>query len=203
VDGIARGIKGNRSDLRRRVKSGGPGTPRRFDIHRPIRGELRWAGRTVCATLRAMTLFMQLATATLVVAVTVLIHLAGLATLLAILRRHRHASSRWLAALFNTGVILLAAFGLFALHSVEIWTWAGVYRWLGVFPDLESALYFSTSTYVTIGYGDLVLAPGSRILGAIEGASGIILIGWSTAFFFSIVDRLKLLERGFENDRPE
>jgi hypothetical protein len=33
------------------------------------------------------------------------------------------------------------------------------------------------------------------------GASGIILIGWSTAFFFSIVDRLKLLERGLEKDR--
>lgn len=107
-----------------------------------------------------------------------------------------------MAALFNTGVILLAAFGLFALHSVEIWTWALVYWWLGVFPDFEHALYFSTSTYVTIGYGDLVLPPGSRILGAIEGASGIILIGWSTAFFFSIVDRLKLLERGLENDRP-
>jgi len=149
-----------------------------------------------------MTLSMQLATATLVVAATVLVHLTGLGALLAILRRHRHASSRWLAAVFNTGVILMAAFGLFALHSVEIWTWAGVYWWLGAFPDFEHALYFSTSTYVTIGYGDLILPPGSRILGAIEGASGIILIGWSTAFFFSIVDRLKLLERGLENDRP-
>lgn len=149
-----------------------------------------------------MTLFTQLVTATLVVAATVLIHLSGLAALLAVLRRHRHASSRWLAALFNAGVILLAAFGLFALHSIEIWTWAGVYWGLGAFPDFEHALYFSTSTYVTIGYGDLVLPPGSRILGAIEGASGIILIGWSTAFFFSIVDRLKLLERGLEKDRP-
>jgi hypothetical protein len=162
---------------------------------------MRWAGGVACGKQVAMTLSAQLAIATLVVAATVLVHLTGLASLLAILRRHRHASTRWLAALFNAGVILLAAFGLFALHSIEIWTWAGVYRWLGVFPDFEQALYFSTSTYVTIGYGDLVLPAGSRILGAIEGASGIILIGWSTAFFFSIVDRLKLLERGFEGDR--
>lgn len=147
-----------------------------------------------------MTLFQQLAIATLVVAVTVLIHLGGLAALLAILRRHRHASSRLLAVALNTAVIVLAAFGLFALHSIEIWTWAAVYLWLGVLPDLEHSLYFSISTYVTIGYGDLVLPPGSRILGAIEGASGIILIGWSTAFFYSIVDRLKLLERGFARD---
>ena len=55
---------------------------------------------------------------------------------------------------------------------------------------------------MTIGYGDIVLPPGLRILGAIEGASGIILIGWSTAFFFSIVDRMKLLERHFDADHP-
>lgn len=149
-----------------------------------------------------MSLSAQLGLATLIVAVTVLVHLTGLATLLAIMRRHRHASSRVLAAVINSAVIVFAAFGLFALHSIEIWAWAGVYRFFNAFPDFEQALYFSTSTYVTIGYGDLVLPSGMRVLGAIEGASGIILIGWSTAFFFSIVDRLKLLEREFENDRP-
>ena len=50
------------------------------------------------------------------------------------------------------------------------------------------------------GQPDVILPLGSRILGAIEGACGIILIGWSTAFFFSIVDRLKLLERSLENE---
>jgi voltage-gated potassium channel len=146
---------------------------------------------------------MQLGIAALIVAATVLVHLIGLAALLAILSRHRHASSRLRAAFLNTAVVLLAAFGLFALHSIEIWAWAALYWWLGIFSGFEQALYFSTSTYVTIGYGDVVLPLGSRILGAIEGASGIILIGWSTAFFFSIVDRLKLLERGWGGDRSE
>ena len=147
-----------------------------------------------------MTLAHQLALATLVVGVTVVVHLAGLALLLAILRRYRRASRRYLVILLNGGAILVAAFGLFALHSAEIWIWAGIYQLLGAFTDFEHALYFSTSTYVTIGYGDIVLPPGLRILGAIEGASGIILIGWSTAFFFSIVDRMKLLERSFDTD---
>lgn len=147
-----------------------------------------------------MTLAHQLGLATLVVGVTVVVHLVGLALLLAILRRYRRASRRYLVILLNGGAILVAAFGLFALHSAEIWIWAGIYRLLGAFTDFEHALYFSTSTYVTIGYGDLVLPPGLRILGAIEGASGIILIGWSTAFFFSIVDRMKLLERSLDTD---
>lgn len=147
-----------------------------------------------------MTLAHQLGLATLVVGITVIVHLAGLALLLAILRRYRRASRHYLVILLNGGAILVAAFGLFALHSAEIWIWAGMYQLLGAFTDFEHALYFSTSTYVTIGYGDIVLPPGLRILGAIEGASGIILIGWSTAFFFSIVDRMKLLERSFDTD---
>lgn len=145
-----------------------------------------------------MGLTTQLAIATATVAVTVLVHLIGLAVLLAILRRHRHASQVLIASFVNGVAILLAAFGLFALHAVEIWLWAALYLLLNAFPNLEQALYFSTSTYVTIGYGDVVLPVGSRILGVIEGANGIILIGWSTAFFFSIVDRLKLLERDLE-----
>lgn len=145
-----------------------------------------------------MSLHTQLATATLVVAATILVHLVGLAALLAVLRRHRHAPNIVTASILNGMAILLAAFGLFALHAVEIWLWAALYLFLNAFPDLEQALYFSTSTYVTIGYGDIVLPVGSRILGVIEGANGIILIGWSTAFFFSIVDRLKLLERDLQ-----
>lgn len=148
-----------------------------------------------------MTLFAQLGVATVLVAATVIVHLAGLAVLIAILRRHRRAAGRLRAALFNAGAILMAALGLFALHAVEIWIWASFYWWHAVFADFEHALYFSTSTFVTIGYGDLVLGPNMRILGAIEGANGIILIGWSTAFFFSVVDRMRLLERDLERNR--
>lgn len=148
-----------------------------------------------------MTLVNQLLLATLIVGATVVVHLTGLALLLAVLRRYRRSSHRALVIVLNGGAILVAAFGLFALHSLEIWIWAGIYEGLGAFTDFEHALYFSTSTYVTIGYGDVVLPAGLRLIGAIEGASGIILIGWSTAFFFSIVDRMKLLERSLEADR--
>jgi hypothetical protein len=147
-----------------------------------------------------MTVSTQLGLATLMVAGTVLIHLIGLAGLLALLRLHRRGAGRLVTALRNSAAIIAAAFGLFALHTVEIWAWAILYLWVSALPDFEQALYFSTTTYVTIGYGDIVLDRSNRILGAIEGANGLILLGWSTAFFFTVVDRLKLLERELQED---
>jgi len=47
-------------------------------------------------------------------------------------------------------------------------------------------------TYASIGYGDVLLPRGWRILGAIEGATGIIMLGWSTAFLVSLLARLKM-----------
>jgi hypothetical protein len=146
-----------------------------------------------------MSVTMELCIATAMVAATVVLHLIGLELLLALLRRHRRLRHTWFALIANAFAILVSAFGLFALHTAEIWGWALLYVRLGVLPDLESALYFSTSSYVTIGYGDIVLPAGFRILGAIEGANGIILLGWSTAFFFAVVDRMKLLERELEH----
>ena len=133
------------------------------------------------------------------VTLTITIHLTGLWALLGTMQAHRRNSPEHRRFVREAGSILIAAFGLFALHSIEIWLYAGVFEWVGATSDFESALYFSTSSYTTIGYGDLTLPRDWRILGAIEGANGIILLGWSTAFFVSIVARLKLLERQFED----
>jgi hypothetical protein len=142
---------------------------------------------------------MQLLIATLMVATTVLIHLAGLSVLVALMDRWP-AGGAGRAVMVRQGVaVMAAAFGLFALHTVEIWAYAFLYLRLGALPEFEQALYFSTSTYVTVGYGDVVLPVRWRILGAIEGANGIMLLGWSTAFFVSIIDRIRLIEREIED----
>lgn len=146
-----------------------------------------------------MTILSELLIASAMVTLTVAIHLAGLAGLLALMRRHRAAVSRTNQLLHTASGIVLAAYGLFLLHSIEIWLYALLYHRTNALPDLETALYFSTSTYATIGYGDLVLPRGWRVLGAIEGANGVILLGWSTAFFVAIVGRIRLLERALED----
>jgi hypothetical protein len=68
--------------------------------------------------------------------------------------------------------------------------WAFVYRAEGCLPDLESAFYYSGVTYTTIGYGDLVLQELWRILGPVEGLTGVLMCGLSGAFFFVLANRI-------------
>ena len=51
-------------------------------------------------------------------------------------------------------------------------------------------LVLSAVTYTTTGYGDIVLPPEWRLDGAVEALTGILMCGWSTGFFFAIVNRL-------------
>ncbi len=76
------------------------------------------------------------------------------------------------------------------LHLIEIAVWAAFYVWQEAMPDFQTAVYFSAVTYTTTGYGDLVLSPEWRLVGAIEALTGILMCGWSTGFFFAIVSRI-------------
>jgi hypothetical protein len=57
-------------------------------------------------------------------------------------------------------------------------------------PTLHAAFYFSAVTYTTTGYGDLVLPEAWRLIGGIEALTGILMCGWSTGFFFALVNRM-------------
>ncbi len=139
-------------------------------------------------------LFLQLGLATGMVGVTVLIHLVGLGLLIAAMRFHAERLMSGKAAINQLVVIVGVAYGLFALHTSEIWAYAMLFTSLHAAADFEGALYFSTVTYTTIGDVNSALTLPWRILGAIEGANGIILLGWSTAFFVSVVARMRTLE---------
>jgi len=135
-------------------------------------------------------LLTQLVLASAMVLVTVMIHLVGLAILIRLLRSH-HRLMRPIRIMPLT-LLLAASVGIFAIHTIEIWLYAALYLQLGAMAEFEQSLYFSTVTYASIGYGDVLLPHAWRILGAIEGATGIIMLGWSTAFLVSLLARLNM-----------
>ena len=90
-----------------------------------------------------------------------------------------------------TWLVIRVAWLLVLLHMIEIAVWAGFYHYVKAMPDWESAFYFSGTTYATIGYGDLVLPHEWRLLGPVEGLTGILMCGLSVGFFFAIISRLR------------
>jgi hypothetical protein len=122
-----------------------------------------------------------------IVAATVAVHAVGLALLLSHVAAHDDVPRRLWPI---TRLLVRVAWLLLLIHGVEISLWALFYWREGCLPDAESAFYFSGSTYTTIGYGDVVLSKPWRILGPIEGATGILMCGLSTGAFFAIVSRV-------------
>ena len=134
------------------------------------------------------------ALATFMVGLTVTVHFAGLLGLLRVLRGGGHrlrAHESWAG---QGAVVLFVVLGLMAIITADIWLYAVAYLVVGALADFESALYFSTTSFTTLGYGDVVLDQKWRLFGAIEGANGLLLFGWSTAFLISITGRMRTLE---------
>lgn len=131
----------------------------------------------------------ELLVSLLLVIATVLIHNFGLFGLEQALppddatRPKRHGVGM---RLFYPPVLVL---GLLLVHGIEIWLYAAVLVHLDAVADIRDGVYYSTISYAAIGYSDEAIAPEWSLLGAIEGINGLILLGWSTAFFVSMMGR--------------
>src|SRR6476646_949752 len=129
----------------------------------------------------------RLAAGFAVMALCVVVHAVGITAALPRLRAWVTAAHSFRQTM---RLLIIVAVWVLLLHLAEIAVWATLYVWNGAIGDMASALYFSAVTYTTTGYGDIVLPPPWRIDGAMEALTGILMCGWSTGFFFALVDRI-------------
>lgn len=111
-----------------------------------------------------MAFVRQVSAASLLVILTLSLQSAGMATLIRWAIAYFERAPHRLGWLYSTVLLVRFTIAIFVLHTVEMLAWAGFYRWK-CFPSWESSVYFSITSYSTIGYGDLVLAPMWRTLG--------------------------------------
>src|SRR5262245_30295938 len=123
------------------------------------------------------------------------IHVLGIVFLGEYLLRRRERIEARTGLTYAAGLLILIFSVLIVLHLFEAATWAGFYAWRGLFRDVETSLYFSLTSYSTLGYGDVLLPAKWRLLGTIEGISGVLLCGLSISFLFVIVSALFQLRR--------
>ncbi len=122
----------------------------------------------------------------------VLIHYEGLSLLNQWLRRRYQSPRRRLLLYSITGVI--------GLHLIEIWLFGIGYHILQYFPQYGyihgsqsrhflDDIYFSSTVYSSVGFGDLVPIGTIRFIAGTEGLVGLVLIGWSASFTYLEMQR--------------
>ena len=146
------------------------------------------------AQVISATFNQQLLIGAAMIAVCVVIHGMGLFTLQRVIsgeRMTQRFETLRPLSITGAGFTLIAVFAIIFIHFVEIWLFAFLYDYLGALHSFSESLYFSTISYATIGYSDASIHDEWRMVAALEGVVGIILLGWSTAFFVRILVRLE------------
>ena len=131
----------------------------------------------------------EIAIAVCMVMVTLWLQSVGLAALILGIRSAVAGDLHRLGPLRSAVLVVRLTGAVIVLHGVLILFWASCYRRL-CFSSWESALYFSASSYATVGYGDVVLPSNWRMLGPLESIIGVLMCGISVSVLFATVTRL-------------
>ncbi|MDT8383309.1 MAG: potassium channel family protein [Gammaproteobacteria bacterium] len=127
----------------------------------------------------------------IVIAVVVIIHYEFLYRLTLHLQRIR---------IRHRFLILLGVFGAMIAHTIEVWVFALAYYFMhhaqgwghlsgGFDGSVLDCVYFSFSTYTTLGYGDIDAIGDLRHLTGLEALTGLVMITWSASFLFIEMQR--------------
>ena len=100
-------------------------------------------------------MLIQIALGCLMMIATTAVH--AICTMAAVSGYRRLHGASWSGFSRSTKIAVLAVLVLlfFLASLLEIWLWALLYNSLGLLSDVEVALYFSSVTYTTLGFGDI------------------------------------------------
>ena len=145
--------------------------------------------RAVRSLVAEVGFLRQAAVAAILVTLTLSLQCGGMAALIHWGIGHFARDRQRRGPVRSAALIVRFTSVMIVLHTTQILLWAAFYRY-GFFPSWESAFYFSTANYTTVGCADPVLPPIWRNLGSVESLTGVLMCGLSASFLFAIVTRL-------------
>ena len=125
-----------------------------------------------------------------ILGVCLVLHVTGILFIGAEVVRRRDKIEERIGFRYAALLLIIVFAALIFLHMIEAAIWAVFYLRFGLFENFETSFYFSLQSYSTVGYGDVALPQRWRLLGTVEGISGVLLCGLSAAFLFAIVNAL-------------
>lgn len=96
--------------------------------------------------------------------------------------------------------IVVGVFGALIAHSIEIWLFAVAYYFIPQMQGMGSlegsfngsfmdCVYFSYTTFTTLGFGDIEPYGHIRYLVGLESLTGLLLITWTASFLYYEMQR--------------
>ncbi|PCI35211.1 MAG: hypothetical protein COB60_03770 [Flavobacteriaceae bacterium] len=128
--------------------------------------------------------------------ITINVILQALGNVLLVRRTNHHFlfENRSISNINIAKILTFSFLFITMMHFLHTFMWAICYYVNPAtrvdFQSFSEALYFSLVTFTTLGYGDITLSSEWRLLSGIEAINGIMLIGWSTAMMYSIIQRI-------------
>ena len=91
--------------------------------------------------------------------------------------------------------MVIGVFGALLAHAIEVWCFALVYYlmtrdggWASLSGQFDGSfmdcVYFSFTTYTTIGFGDITPMGHIKFLTGLQALTGLVLITWTASFLF-------------------
>lgn len=137
-----------------------------------------------------MALWLQVLIAACLAATTALVHGLGLVTMSTAFGLN---NQRLEERDFDSRSLVLmggAVVSLFLLHALEILLFAGFFCFVGAIGSLERSLFYSLSSYATLGI-PFDLPDEWQLVGASEALTGFLMLGWSTAYLVNKFKKMR------------
>ncbi len=136
----------------------------------------------------------QLPIALVLTSLTVIIHGIGMNW------ARRYFKRSWSPAKDHprSGSHLMVMVGIVAImivtHFAEVTIWGVFYLLSGMLPDPASAVYFSISSYTTLGASGITLPGRWQGLGGFEAMAAMLMFGWSTAMLAAVILKVQSID---------
>jgi Ion channel len=103
--------------------------------------------------------------------------------------------------------LLVAMVAMMLGTFVQIGIWGGLFIILGEFSELYEAVYHSAVNFASLGYGDIVMSKGWKLLGPLEAINGVLMLGMGAAALMVILQQLVKLQyrdsQAADDDGPQ
>ncbi|WP_213959296.1 MULTISPECIES: ion channel [unclassified Variovorax] len=93
---------------------------------------------------------------------------------------------------FWTGIrpLIVITLAMMVCNLLQIALWALLFVLLGEFGERHDAIYHSAVNFTSLGYGDIVMSKDWKMLGPLEAANGVMMLGMTAAAMMAILQHM-------------